>query len=61
MADPVAHRRRALGVCILLAAALLVGGLDLPAQGYESFRFAMFGFTGGLLGILYTFALVSRE
>ena len=67
MADPLARdpardsqRRRALGVCLLLATALLVGGLDLPARGYESFRYAMFGFTGGLLGILYTFALVSR-
>jgi hypothetical protein len=61
VADPVAARRRALGVCLLLAAALLVGGLDLPAHGYESFRYALFGFTSGLLGILYTFALVSRE
>ncbi len=68
MADPLAgdpvrdaERQRALGVCLLLAAALLVGGLDLPARGYESFRYAMFGFTSGLLGILITFALVSRE
>lgn len=71
MADPVAgstpqhvapvERQRALGVSLLLAGALLVGGLDLPARGYESFRYAMFGFTSGLLGILYTFALVSRS
>ena len=56
-----ASRRRALGVCLLLAASVLVGGLDLPATGYDAFRFAPFGFTGGLLGILYTFALVSRS
>ncbi|HUF89379.1 MAG TPA: hypothetical protein VMR66_05305 [Gemmatimonadota bacterium] len=57
---PASHRRRALGVCLLLAATLLVGGIDLPARGYEAFRYATFGFTGGLLGILYTFALASR-
>jgi hypothetical protein len=56
-----ASRRRALGVCLLLAASVLVGGLDLPATGYEAFRFAPFGFTGGLLGILYAFALASRS
>lgn len=69
MADPVvgppgtpaSHRRRALGVCLLLAASVLVGGLDLPAHGYEAFRYGMFGFTGGLLGILYAFALSSRR
>jgi hypothetical protein len=61
-ADPrAAARRRALGVCLLLAAGLLVGGLDLPGHGYEAFRYAPFGITAGLLGILYTFALVSRE
>lgn len=67
MADPLAGRRtpavtrrRALGVCLLLAVAVLVGGLDLPAHGYEAFRFAMFGFTAGLLGILYAFALAAR-
>ena len=57
---PASHRRRALGVCLLLAGTLIVGGLDLPARGYEAFRYGMFGFTGGLLGILYTFALASR-
>jgi hypothetical protein len=56
-----AARRRALGVCLLLACAVLVGGLDLPASGYEAFRFAPFGFTGGLLGILYAFALATRS
>ena len=67
MADPLArseapsaYRRRTLGVCLLLISAVLVGGIDLPATGYEAFRFAMFGFTGGLLGILYTFALANR-
>ena len=55
-----AARRRALGVCLLLAASVFVGGLDLPAHGYEAFRFAMFGFTAGLLGILYAFALTAR-
>lgn len=59
MADPL-DRRRSLGVCLLLAASLLVGGLDLPAHGYDAFRYGMFGFTGGLLGILYAFALASR-
>jgi hypothetical protein len=49
-----------LAVSLLLISAVLVGGLDLPASGYEAFRFAMFGFTGGLLGILFTFALASR-
>jgi hypothetical protein len=48
-------------VCLLLISSVLVGGLDLPASGYEAFRFALFGFTGGLLGILFTFALASRE
>ena len=68
MADPLAGdpvrdaaRPRARGGCLRQAPALLVGGLDLPARGYESFRYAMFGFTSGLLGILFTFALVSRE
>ena len=69
MADPVvgsfgtpaSHRRRALAVCLLLATSVLVGGLDLPAHGYEAFRYGMFGFTGGLLGILYAFALASRR
>ena len=56
-----ASRRRALGVCLLLAASVLVGGLDLPAAGYEAFRFAPFGFTGGLLGIVYVFALANRS
>jgi hypothetical protein len=54
-----AHRRRALGVCLFLAGTVLVGGLDLPASGYEAFRYGMFGFTSGLLGILYAFALTS--
>ena len=57
---PAVARRRALGVCLLLAASVFVGGLDLPAQGYEAFRFATFGFTAGLLGILYAFALAAR-
>jgi hypothetical protein len=68
MADPVevtrhpgpASRRRALAVCLLLAVSVLVGGLDLPAHGFDAFRYAMFGFTGGLLGILYAFALANR-
>lgn len=69
MADPVAasaatpasRRRRALGVCLLLVGSVLVGGLDLPAHGYDAFHFGMFGFTGGLLGILYVFALAGRR
>ena len=68
MADPLARdrplrapvRRRALAVCLLLAATLVLGGIDLPARGYEAFRYGLFGFTGGLLGILYTFALANR-
>jgi hypothetical protein len=59
-AAPAVRRRRALAVCLLLATAVLVGGLDLPAHGYEAFHYGMFGFTGGLLGILYVFALASR-
>ena len=58
---PASHRRRALAVCLLLAASLLVGGLDLPAHGFDAFRYGMFGVTSGLLGILYAFALASRE
>lgn len=38
-----------------------MAGIDLPAHGYEAFRFGVFGFTSGLLGILYTFALVNRR
>lgn len=56
-----AQRRRALAVCLFLCGTVLVGGIDLPGRGYESFRYAMFGFTGGLLGILYVFALASRD
>lgn len=40
---------------------MLLGGLDLPARGYEAFQFAPFGVVAGLLGILYVFALVQRE
>lgn len=67
MADPVAAadppaaaRRCALGTCLLLAAALLLGGLDLPARGYEAFQYAPFGIVGGLLGIVYVFVLATR-
>jgi hypothetical protein len=56
---PAADRRRALGVCLLLAGALIVGGIDLPARGYQALRYGMFGFTAGLLGILYAFALTA--
>ena len=49
---PVSHRRRTLGVCLLLVSVSWWGDSILPATGYEAFRFAMFGFTGGLLGIL---------
>lgn len=55
--DPVA-RRRALGVAILLAAAGLLGGLDLPARGFQAFRFAPFGVVEALLALLWVFALV---
>lgn len=63
MADPVAPaaRRRALGVALWLAAATLLGGLDLPARGLEAFRFAPFGIVAGLLGILWVFVLAARE
>lgn len=60
MADPVT-RRRTVAVCLWLAAAVLLGGLDLPAQGYASFRFAPFGAVAGLLGIVWVFVLVQRE
>ncbi|HET6341809.1 MAG TPA: hypothetical protein VFG78_06465 [Gemmatimonadota bacterium] len=73
MADPVAvpgpdpaagpgvdpgERRRALATCLWLAAAVLLGGFDLPARGYEAFQFAPFGFVAGLLALLYVFVLV---
>lgn len=54
-------RRTILGVCLLLALATLLGGLDFPAHGYAAFQFAPFGLVAGLLGIVYVFALSSRE
>lgn len=54
-------RRTVLGVCLLLALATLLGGLDLPAHGYAAFQFAPFGLVAGLLGIVYVFALSNRE
>ena len=56
-----AARRRALATALWLAAATLLGGLDLPAQGYAAFRFAPFGMVAGLLGILYVFVLYNRS
>ncbi|MFN2384373.1 MAG: hypothetical protein ABR559_08970 [Gemmatimonadota bacterium] len=53
-------RRAALLTCLWLAAAVLLGGLDLPAFGYGAFRFSLFGVVSGLLGIIYVFALSSR-
>lgn len=62
MADPVAvERRRALGTALWLAGATLLGGIDLPAHGYASFRYAPFGVVAGLLGILYVFVLSNRD
>ncbi|HUP19773.1 MAG TPA: hypothetical protein VM778_07440 [Gemmatimonadota bacterium] len=55
-----AARRRALATALWLAAATLLGGLDLPASGYAAFRFAPFGMVAGLLGILYVFVLYHR-
>lgn len=52
-----ARRRRALVVSLWLAGAVLLGGLDLPARGFEAFRFAPFGVVAGLLGLLWVFAL----
>ncbi len=52
--------RTALGVCLVLALATLLGGLDLPARGYAAFQFAPFGLVAGLLGIVYVFALSNR-
>lgn len=60
MAAPAAARRTTLATALWLAAATLLGGLDLPARGYEAFRFAPFGVVAGLLGILYVFALTVR-
>jgi len=56
-----ALRRRSLVTCLWLAAAVLLGGLDLPAQGYSAFRFAPFGAVAGLLAIVWLFALVTRQ
>lgn len=56
-----AERRQALATCLWLAAAVLLGGLDLPARGYEAFRYAPFGIVSGLLGILYVFAMSLRQ
>ena len=55
-----AERRRALATCLWLAAAILLGGFDLPALGYAAFQFAPFGIVAGLLGLLYVFVLVQR-
>ena len=55
--DP-AERRQALATCLWLAAAVLLGGFDLPARGYAAFQFAPFGIVEGLLAILYVFVLV---
>jgi hypothetical protein len=57
----VAIRRRVLVVCLWLAGAVLLGGLDFPAQGYAAFRFAPFGVVAGLLAIVWIFVLVHRE
>ncbi len=53
-------RRRTLVTCLWLAAATLLGGLDLPATGFAGFRFAPFGAVAGLLGIVWLFALTAR-
>jgi len=58
---PAPVRRRALATSLWLAAAVLLGGLDLPAHGYDAFRFAPFGIVAGLLGVLYVFTLSARE
>jgi hypothetical protein len=55
-----AARRRGLATCLFLAAAVLLGGLDLPARGYEAFQYAPFGVVAGLLGMLYVFVLSLR-
>lgn len=62
MAHPLtaAPRRRGLATGLWLAAATLLGGIDLPAEGYAAFRFAPFGMVAGLLGILYVFVLYNR-
>ena len=59
-APSAAVRRRILATCLWLAAAILLGGLDLPSQGYSAFRFAPFGPVAGLLGIVWLFALATR-
>lgn len=66
MADPVgpvdpASRRRALATCLWLAGTVLLCGLDLPAYDDAAFQYAPFGLVGGLLGLLYVFALASRD
>lgn len=55
---PDRARRRTLGATLWLAGATLLGGLDLPARGFDAFRFAPFGVVHGLLGLLWVFALV---
>jgi len=57
---PHVSRQTTLGVCLVLALATLLGGLDLPARGYVAFQFAPFGLVAGLLGIVYVFALSNR-
>lgn len=56
---PAAERRRALLAALWLAGAVLLGGLDLPARGFEAFRFAPFGIVAGLLGVLWVFSLTT--
>ncbi|HUP01820.1 MAG TPA: hypothetical protein VM737_09925 [Gemmatimonadota bacterium] len=53
-------RRRGLATSLWLAGAILLGGLDLPARGYEAFQFAPFGIVAGLLGMLFVFVLSNR-
>lgn len=54
---PADARRLALVTMLWLAGAVLLGGLDLPARGFEAFRFAPFGIVAGLLGVVWVFAL----
>lgn len=53
-------RPRALAIALVLSIVTLVGGIELPIDGYTSFRYAPFGLVSGLLGALYAYTLADR-
>lgn len=54
------RRARVLTIALALSIVTLIGGIDLPASGYASFRYAPFGWVAGLLGAIYVYALSER-